>query len=304
MRTNQPDVARRRGLRLGVLSVVAAVLVALALPVPSAVAKKGSCGRASGCNRYELIHAGATYDWYPAAIRHEFKTSAGPRPPKVFSVAGSPSTWRDLHGTLLTEATHGNVVTDWNQARARGRWEVRFRSRSGSWRQPDGRPYAVKVELVPASAPSACAPRSIVMASYNQGGSRRVATVGVRNGAFRAAAPVRAAGPIYDVRKWNNAQSKKRGAWRVWAVEVTRNHISWFLDGRIVKRENRPAALLGQQLHLRISLLGGAGMAPTATQLDWARYWSLKRTTKAKKKVRQLRRAPALVAGRNPTPGC
>ena len=46
-------------------------------------------------------------------------------------------------------------------------------------------------------------------------------------------------------------------------------------------------------------------MAPTVTQLDWARYWSLKRTTKTKKKVRALRHAPALTPRvRSAAPGC
>jgi hypothetical protein len=145
------------------------------------------------------------------------------------------------------------------------------------------------------------------MAGYDPATAGRTATVGVTRPGFRAAAPARTVGPLFDVRTWNGAQDERVGAWRVWAVEVTRNHISWFLDGRVIRRENRPAALIGKPLHLRLSLLSvpGAQMAPSVTQLDWARYWPMKRTTKAKKKLRALRNAPGLtqVAG-SPAPGC
>jgi hypothetical protein len=290
--------------RAGVLSVITALVLALALTAPVAEAKKGSCGRASGCNHYELIHAGSTYKWYPAAIRAEFEGRGSAGVPRGWSYRGTPTTFRTQSGAIFTEQSRGDLVTEWHPSRVRGRWEVRFRSKVGVPRETIGTPYAVRLELVPAGAPARCAPESIVMASYDQRSSRRTATVGVRRPGFRASAPVTAAGPLYDVHQFDPAQNTRQGAWRVWAVEVGRDHISWFLDGHVVRRENRPAALIGKPLHLRISLLSvpGAQMTTAVTQIDWARYWSLKRTTHQKKKVRALRHAPALT--RSTTPSC
>jgi hypothetical protein len=295
-------------LSVGVVSVLAGLLLAVVLPGPVASAKAGSCGRASGCNSYELIHSGSTYGWYPAGIRHEFKSAAGVTPPRAWTRTGTPDSWRDKYGTLQVEQSHGDVITDWNQTRSTGRWEVRFRSRTGSQRVPTGTPYQVKIELVPTGTPATrCAPESVLMAGYNPATAGRTATVGLTRPGFRAAAAATPGGPLFDSRTWNGTQSARVGAWRVWAVEVTRDHISWFLDGRVIRREARPAALIGKPLHLRMSLLStpGAQMAPTVTQLDWARYWSLKRTTKAKKKLRALRTAPALAqVAQSPAPGC
>jgi hypothetical protein len=289
--------------RAGVLSTITALALALALPAPVAEAKKGSCGRASGCNHYELIHAGSTYKWYPAGIRNEFESRSGPTPPKSWSKVGTPNIWRDQSGTLFTEQSRGDLFTDWSPSKVRGRWEVRFRSKVGVPREDINTPYRVKLELVPAGTPSRCASSSIVMASYDQR-SPRTATVGVRRPGFKASAPVRARGPIYDVHQFDPAQNVRQGAWRVWAVEVGRDHISWFLDGKVVRRENRPAALIGKPLHLRISLLTvpGATMTTAVTQVDWARYWPLKHTTHNKKKLRALRTAPGLT--RSTTPSC
>jgi hypothetical protein len=291
--------------KIAVALLASVTVVPLLGPAEDAAA---SCGRPSGCNRYELIHAGSTYGWYPAAIRDEFFSSAGTRPPSTWTLTrGRADKWHDQYGTFSIEQRSGYSITDWNRARRVGRWEVRFRSKTGTPRVPDGRPYQVKLELVPSGAATRCAPESILMAGYDPATAGRTAHVGVTRSGFRAAAPATPVGPLFDVTTWNGTQDERVGAWRVWAVEVTRNHISWFLDGRVIRRENRAAALIGKRLHLRLSLLDvpGAEMEPTVTQLDWARYWSLKRTTHARKKVRALRRAPGLTTvSRSPAPGC
>lgn len=292
------------------------VLLAAVLPSAGAAAP-GSCGRPSGCNSYELIHAGSTYAWWTSkVIRHEFETtgeqlSGEDNPvPGPFSYTGTPDNWAKKYGTLQIEQSTGDLVADWNQPRRYGRWEVRFRSKTGttSRRVPDGLPaYQVKLELVPTGAAQRCAPASVVMASYDQNGSG-TATVGLHRPGLHRAATVTPAGPLYDVDTWNGTQDVHVGAWRVWAVEVTRTSVSWFLDGRIVNRLPITNAMRGQRLHLRLSLLatpGAAQMDPTVVQADWFRYYPLGRTTKKKRLVRQLKRAPqpARVAG-NPSVGC
>jgi hypothetical protein len=300
-----PHHLRRLRTRLAIVLLAPALALPLVGPVGPAAA--ASCGRASGCNRYELIHAGSTYGWYPAAIRHEFFSSAGRRPPRSWTYVGSPTRWSDEYGTLQVDQRVGDVITDWGQSRKVGRWEVRFRSKSGTRNVPRSLPaYSVKLELVPTGTPTRCAPESILMTGYDQDTTGRTARVGVSRPGANAAAPATTVGPLFDHDRWNGAQSRRKGAWRVWAVEVTRDHISWFLDGRIIRRQPRDGVLDGQRLHLRMSLLStGDAMEPTVTQLDWARYWNLKRTTKAKKKVRALRRAPELSAvAQSPAPGC
>jgi len=309
---------RLLGQLLASLSLLA--LVSTLLPQSaSALGAPGSCGRPSGCNRYELIHAGSTYAWWTGrVIRHEFETTgeqlsdAANPVPGPFSHTGTPTMWAKRYGTLEThiEAPAGDVTTDWNQSRRYGRWEVRFRSKTGDNKPktPAGLPpYAIKIELVPSGAPARCAPESVVLASYAQTPGSR-ATVGLDRPGLHRSAVATPSGPLFDVNDWNPTQDSRYGAWRVWAVEVTKKSVSWFLDGRIIRRLPIKNAMRGQRLHLRISDLGTPGfgqMDPLVTQTDWFRYYPLGRTTTKKRLVRQLRRAPrpAATAGYG-TVGC
>lgn len=293
-------------------------LVATLVPAPAgALGKPGSCGRPSGCNAYELIHAGSTYAWWTSKVtRHEFETagkqlsSAYNPVPGPFSYAGTPDHWAKRYGTLEIEQTRGDLFANWNQARRYGRWEVRFRSKTG-WERakaPVGLPrYQVKLELVPAVPNARCTSSSVVMASYDQA-VPGAATVGIHRPGLHRGDTVRPIGPLYDVKEWNGAQDARVGAWRVWAVEVTPRKVSWFLDGRIVRKLPIRKAMRNQRLHLRLSLLGQPGAAQmerTKTQFDWFRYYPLGRTTTKKRLVRQLKRAPRVrpVQG-NPSVGC
>lgn len=291
------------------------LLLGAGLLAPSTSAEAASCGRPSGCNRYELIHAGSTYGWYPAAQRQEFEKSGtgerrdGHRPPRAWSLAGQTDEWNERYGTLQTKQSVGDSFADWNRSHRYGRWEVRFRSKTSRTRsEPGSRDYQVKLELVPSGAPARrCTPQSILMAGYDPATAGRTATVGVSSSRGRLAAGARTVGPLYDVDQWKPQQNVHDAAWRVWAVEVTRTHVSWFLDGKVIRRENRSAAQIRKPLHLRLSLLSvpGGPMARVVTQIDWARYWPLKHQTKSKRKLRQLRNAPGLsTVRRNPAPGC
>jgi hypothetical protein len=296
-----------------------ALAPALALPAaaPSDAATPGSCGRPAGCNSYELIHAGSTYAWWTSkVIRHEFETtgeqlSSAPNPvPGPFSRTGAAQTWAKKYGTLQIEQPVGDVYTDWNQSRRYGRWEVRFRSKTGLGNPniPADLPaYSVKLQLVPSGAPTRCASSAITLASYGETAGSR-ATVGLDRPGLHQTATAAPAGPLFDVKSWNPAQDVHRGAWRVWAVEVAKDHVSWFLDGRVIRRLPITNAMGGQRLHLRLSLLSAPGaprMAPFASQADWFRYYPLGRTTTKKRLVRQLRRAPRPAAtARSSAVGC
>ncbi|MFT4286344.1 hypothetical protein [Nocardioides sp.] len=292
--------------RLVVLGLVAALFM------PAHDAAAAACGRATGCTKFELIHAGSTYGWYPARLRYEFRTEDGDSVPGVFSLAGQTERWvvgAVGHGTQEIHSLTGDVVNDWNQSFKKGRWETRFRSLATRDKSDvDPTDFSVKLELVPDGTPAGrCAPESITLAAYNPA-QPGVATIGVTTPGRVLSDTISPRGPISDVDNWVGDQSIATSAWRVWAVEVTKKSISFFVDGKIVRKQPRDGLLAGRRLHLRLSLIGtpGAAMAETWTQQDWVRYWPMKRTTKAKAKVRQLANAQPLASvGTAPVnPGC
>ena len=68
-----------------------------------------------------------------------------------------------------------------------------------------------------------------------------------------------------------------RDEFHTFAVEVTTDHISWFVDTKVVRTEARPEALSGVALKPRFRLQGveGQTMKPAWMQMDWARYYTL-----------------------------
>lgn len=168
-----------------------------------------------------------------------------------------------------------SVTLDGN-ARPYGRWE--FRRRIDVFEKA-GRAYRVKIELVPARAEDArCGSNSITVAdvAYNSAtariglsslrarkawkGSRRIARLGPRPHSF--------------------------------AVEVTRGHVTWFLDGRSLATVRSKRAAPGVPLTPRLSLVGRGGkeMQRTRVIYDWQRGWKLN------KQARTAPKGPGLKA--------
>jgi hypothetical protein len=75
-------------------------------------------------------------------------------------------------------------------------------------------------------------------------------------------------------------------------VEVTRNHVSWFVDTRVVRTERRDRVLTGVELRprLRIEAEGGGRMNDSRLQADWVRYYTLKRPNAKSIKAPQMDR--------------
>ena len=75
--------------------------------------------------------------------------------------------------------------------------------------------------------------------------------------------------------------------WHTYAVEVTPERISWFVDAAVIRSERRPTALSGTKFQVRFTMLAAKGkrMNPARMQMDWLRYWTLQapneRSTKA-----------------------
>ena len=69
---------------------------------------------------------------------------------------------------------------------------------------------------------------------------------------------------------------------RAFAVEVTRDHISWFVDGAIVGTLLAKAAIPKVPLTLKVSLAGDgqSEMNTTYVMMDWLRAYTLKRGTR------------------------
>src|SRR3954467_6665989 len=103
--------------------------VALGLLTSAVPGTEASCGRSSGCTAFELVHAGASYGWYPVKHRYEFK--GGRKAPRSWHKAGRGKLYQQ-NGMLTLVAPKGragDVRTIWTGVGYRqGRWETRMRT--------------------------------------------------------------------------------------------------------------------------------------------------------------------------------
>jgi beta-glucanase (GH16 family) len=176
-----------------------------------------------------------------------------------------PSLVRDQHGMLTINgtATSGTVsATLTGHGRSVGRWEARVRAQQYSTKAT---PYHVVWELIPTyTSTYHCGARSIVLADYALGSN--TATMHVRNtpDVDYSASKVLALGP---------------GPFHTYAVEVTADHISWFVDTHVIRTERRDSAHSDAKFKVRFRLVApdGATMNPGRMQMDWVRYYTLER---------------------------
>ncbi len=174
-----------------------------------------------------------------------------------------PRLVRNQHGmlTINATATSGTVAATYTgHVRRYGRWETRIRAEQYT---RGSTPYRVTAELVPSGAYH-CGARNLELATYRLGSGR--AHMAIRNLPAHqfTASKARDLGP---------------GRFHTYAVEVTRRHISWFVDTRVVMTERRPAALSGARFSVRFRMVArrGARMNPGRMQMDWVRYYTLAR---------------------------
>ncbi|QCX26359.1 hypothetical protein [Nocardioides jishulii] len=179
----------------------------------------------------------------------------------LFASDGYGSAPNGAHGT--TSATLKGAADRF------GRWEVRGVTTQNS---RTGRKYAMRYELVPvAQASRACGTSSIVLGESRGPGSPL--TFGVR-------------GPKGT--KWGRTlRSLPSGANSV-AVQVTRKHLTWFLNGKPVGTVRAKAALPKGPMTLRLTFVGAGNktMDSAKGQVDWARSYSLKHGKRPTSKVR------------------
>ena len=186
-----------------------------------------------------------------------------------------PGLVRNQHGmlTLDTASTGATVYATYSgHNRTYGRWEARVRGRQYG---TGGQPYTLYWELVPSSQPYHCGAGNIVLSQYTLG--TNTAEMHVRN----------LPDTDFTTSRWMYLNDNE---FHTFAVEVTPDHISWFVDTKVIRTERRPAALEGVALmpRFRVQGVSGAKMNRGRMQMDWMRYYTLDR------KNAQSIEAPAL----------
>lgn len=180
-------------------------------------------------------------------------------------VVDRPSQVNNQHGMLTINGTAdgndvGAILT--GHARRYGRWEARVRAEQFSTGQT---PYQVVAELIPAGDRAYhCGARNIVLAGYQLGTGR--ANMSIRN--------------LPDVEyTYSKPLDLGPGQFHTYAIEVTKTHLSWFVDAHVVMTERRTTARSGTTYAVRFRLVAkqGARMNPGRMQMDWVRYYTLDR---------------------------
>jgi hypothetical protein len=184
-------------------------------------------------------------------------------PLKSMWVVNRKTQVRNQHGMLTLEApaSGGDTIARMSgRARQYGRWEARVRGRNYG---TSGTPYRAVWELTPTTS-YRCGARSIVLSDYALGTNRT--TMHVRNLPNRD----------YTVSK---PMSLDYNQFHTYAIEVTPDHISWFVDTRVIRTERRSTARTGATYNARFRLMSrpGAKMIPGRMQMDWVRYYTLAR---------------------------
>jgi hypothetical protein len=245
-------------------------------PVDPRTAARGGVKATTSANKY---------GWHPAIFDFgwEYGESLTDKPQRGKRLRGG---WVDastgsgraaLHNAgLMLESKFGRVrpgdagpgdhgttsVTLQGNAQAYGRWEVRIRP----WViENGGKDYRVRFELVPEDPTKrACGARSIT-----------VADVTPRQPEVRFGALTPSRSKAWRGRVGSLTISRLA---RAYAVEVARDHISWFVDGRLVGTVRDRAAIPGVPLTIRLSLVGSgdAEMNHTYAIMDWVRAYGIK----------------------------
>lgn len=153
-----------------------------------------------------------------------------------------------------------------------GRWEFRVQGREF---ERSGKPYRFRLELVPeGSAVTTCVPEGIVVGAFTLG--KRGMEVGVRHQAGGAQWQRKVTGVGLGERPMNVG------------VEVSKKHVTWFVEGRPVATLKDGRAHLGTPLVPRLSMIGQQReMTGSQIDSDWQRAWPMG-------KGRQVKSGPGL----------
>lgn len=157
-----------------------------------------------------------------------------------------------------------------------GRWETRLRVKKFESRSKD---YDVAVELVPERAQDfQCGRNNITIARYS--GASKAMTFGVNAGSTRFTRTISGPSPFTSI--------------PAYAVEVAKDHITWFVDGKVVGVVKGAKYVADVPMTLRFSLIGGSGEhANTSAYSDWQRSFGIDNGTQVKKGPKLTKQALA-----------
>lgn len=210
------------------------------------------------------IHAATTYGWWHKGVgwREEFEVPYTGQMGPQWQASGPGQVWHQ-NGMLTLNATdRGSLSATLAGPGAEvGRWETRLRSRQ--YGRGNGR-YRVLAELVPAGgAEQNCGGRNVSLVSYTPNG--RAANVYARTLPDVAQKAAKAGLDL------------GRDRWHTYAVEVTRERVSWFIDAHVVFTETRNDVFSGVPLTVRFTMQAkqDRSMNISRMQMDWVRHWSL-----------------------------
>lgn len=229
--------------------------------------------------------ASSRYGWYPTLWDYTWESGQSlTSPPDVGSVRSG--WWQDYsdgagrvsrqNGGLYLDSQRNNAggpgdfgttrATLRGAAQAYGRWEARLRLKSAEATATD---FTVLVELVPERPEDyACGRRNIVLARVAAHSSTM--TFGARA----------------DTRQWTGTRripSLIHTSPAV-AVEVARDHITWFWDGRPIGTVKGRDAVSDVPMTLRFSMVGAQGIEHNQTGVvsDWQRGFAIDRGTQVR----------------------
>jgi hypothetical protein len=257
---------------LGLLLVVATLSVA-ALGTTRATDDRVEPAACIGYCAYPR-NAAKVFRWGTEKWRYEFETGAFPR--KVWKSTQPKRIGQQFGMLTINAGPSTRRIRTWGDVRpaAYGRWETRMRAVELN---KVGRHFRFTWRLVPAGG-HRCGSKMITMATYRPGDKL------VRG--FVRTRPTHA----FDFARARDLRSR---AWHAFAVEVTRTHISWFVDTKVVRTERRPAALEGYRLVPEFVIQGVKGhtMRRSRLQMDWVRHYTLQRKSAKSIKAPAMRRA-------------
>jgi Glycosyl hydrolases family 16 len=247
-----------RIVRFAAPAAVVAVLVPLTGSVPTASASQS-----------HPTNAAKVFRWGNASVKDEFHGRLAKR--WKVNKAGHV---RNQNGMLTLDSTRrsGTVTaTLTGSPRRYGRWEARVRGRQYG---ASGTAFHAVWELVPTSGVH-CGGRGIVLSDYALNGRR--ARMHVRNL------------PQHDFTV-SKPMALRGNQFHTYAIEVTRSHVSWFVDTQVIRTERRPQARSGAAYNVRFRLQASSGkaMRQGRMQMDWVRYYSLERKNAKSIKAPQL----------------
>ncbi len=266
------DRARRAWIALSGLALVAGLALAGAGDPPRTADLRPTF--VSSCIGYcqHPTNAGKVFRWGLEDWREEYEVGA------------LSSHWHSDHldqvshryGMLSIEALPDTgSISVWpdNQSAQYGRWESRVRAIEFS---DVGEKYTFTWGLVPVDEDARrCGANDIVMSAYQTGDT-------VATGAVRVAPDSE-----YTFKRKRDLRSR---AWHTYAVEVTPDHVSWFVDTQVMRTERRPEALSGLEYRpqFQIDAVPGQQMRRSWMQMDWTRYYTLKRVNAQPIRARQM----------------